>query len=58
MIDLARGLGLTSTAEGVEHPHQFDFLARAGCDQCQGFLFSRSVKASAVPALALDNLLP
>jgi|CXWL01.1.fsa_nt_gi diguanylate cyclase (GGDEF)-like protein/PAS domain S-box-containing protein len=51
VIALARGLGPTSTAEGVEQPHQFEFLARAGCDQCQGFLFSRSVPASAVPAL-------
>ncbi|WP_261382590.1 bifunctional diguanylate cyclase/phosphodiesterase [Arthrobacter sp. UKPF54-2] len=41
MIDMAHGLGLTVTAEGVETPEQAGYLMRRGCDSLQGFLFSR-----------------
>ncbi len=51
IITLARHLGLVSIAEGVEQAQQLEFLAGAGCDQCQGFLFSRSVAAAGVPEM-------
>ncbi len=54
VITLARRLGLVSIAEGVELPHQLAFLAEAGCDQCQGYHFSRSVSAAGVPAMLLE----
>ena len=38
---MARGLGLTVTAEGVETSAQMNFLKMHGCDQFQGYLFSR-----------------
>ena len=41
IIDLARKLGMTTTAEGVETPSQNAMLLRAGCDQGQGYLYAR-----------------
>lgn len=38
---LAHALDLTVVAEGVEHHDQSRVLARTGCDQLQGYYFSR-----------------
>lgn len=43
VVMLGRSMGLTINAEGVETPAQRDFLRAAGCDELQGFLFSRAV---------------
>jgi EAL domain-containing protein (putative c-di-GMP-specific phosphodiesterase class I) len=40
-IDLAHGLGMKVTAEGVEHPAAFALLAAMGCDLAQGHLIAR-----------------
>jgi EAL domain-containing protein (putative c-di-GMP-specific phosphodiesterase class I) len=37
VLRLARDLGMTTTAEGIETPEQLARLAAAGCDQAQGF---------------------
>lgn len=41
ILGLSRTLGKATTAEGVETEGQRDFLVAAGCNDLQGFLFSR-----------------
>jgi EAL domain-containing protein (putative c-di-GMP-specific phosphodiesterase class I)/DNA-binding response OmpR family regulator len=40
IVSLARGIGLTSVAEGVETPAQLVTLKEIGCDVVQGFLLA------------------
>jgi diguanylate cyclase (GGDEF)-like protein len=40
-VDLARGQGLISVAEGVENQVQADLLRQLGCDAAQGYFFAR-----------------
>ena len=42
VIKLAEELGMCTLAEGVENMEQLDRLRRTGCEQVQGFLFSRA----------------
>ena len=41
VIALGRSLGMATTAEGVETEAQLDAVRAHGCDEIQGFLFSR-----------------
>ena len=41
IIDLAQGLGLTATAEGVETTEQLAILRSLGCDVVQGYLIAQ-----------------
>ena len=45
IVVLARDLGLTVVAEGVEQTGQFEFLVGQGCGGYQGYLFGRPVPA-------------
>jgi diguanylate cyclase (GGDEF)-like protein/PAS domain S-box-containing protein len=54
-VGLAHNLRLRTHAEGVETEAQRDFLAAAGCDEYQGYLFSKPLPADAFEAL-LDRM--
>jgi EAL domain-containing protein (putative c-di-GMP-specific phosphodiesterase class I) len=41
VISLGKALGVRVVAEGVETPAQFKFLRENGCDELQGFYFSK-----------------
>jgi EAL domain-containing protein (putative c-di-GMP-specific phosphodiesterase class I) len=43
IIALARALGMTVTAEGVEHPDQATLLHHLGCPGAQGWLYSKAI---------------
>ena len=42
---------MRTTAEGVETREQLEALMREGCDEAQGFYFSRPVPAARIAAL-------
>jgi len=46
---LARQLGMTTTAEGVETQEQLDQVRRAGCTEVQGYHFDGPQPVSALP---------
>ncbi len=45
VLGLAKALGMTTTAEGVETPELADALAQLGCTSAQGFYFSSALSA-------------
>ena len=51
VVSLAKALGLHTTAEGIEERSQWTMLEKLGCDQGQGFVFARPLKAFDVEAL-------
>jgi EAL domain-containing protein (putative c-di-GMP-specific phosphodiesterase class I) len=48
IADLAHGLGLTATAEGVETLAQLRFVRELGCDVVQGYLISPPLEPQAL----------
>ena len=50
IISMAHSLNIKVVAEGVEHKDQLKFLEQAGCDEYQGYYFSKP--------LASDELVP
>jgi diguanylate cyclase (GGDEF)-like protein len=55
IIGLARGLGLTTTAEGIETAAQLADLKREGCIEGQGYLFGKAVPASEIGSLLREH---
>ncbi len=51
VIELARLLGVTVTAEGVETDDQLAHLRELGCDTFQGYLFARPAPAADIAPL-------
>lgn len=51
VVSIGQALGMTVVAEGVETREQRQFLTLAGCNQMQGFLFSKAVPEDEVDGL-------
>ncbi len=56
VVDLVRGLGIRSVAEGVETAEVAAALLAMGCDAAQGYAFSRPLNAAAATAWLADDL--
>jgi diguanylate cyclase (GGDEF)-like protein len=52
---LAKGMGMTATAEGIETREQLDRITCEGCTEMQGFLFSRPLPAGEIERLFLSG---
>jgi diguanylate cyclase (GGDEF)-like protein len=55
IIQLAHNLGMRPHAEGVEDEYERRFLLESGCDQGQGFLFSKACPAEEIPGMYLRS---
>jgi len=56
IVQLGRNLNLAVTAEGVEDEEQLALLKQLGCEEAQGFLFSKPVDATTFKALCESGL--
>jgi EAL domain-containing protein (putative c-di-GMP-specific phosphodiesterase class I) len=56
IIQLAHGLGMRATAEGVENAAQLRFLMAKGCDEIQGYYFSKPLPAAAIDAMIRNRV--
>jgi diguanylate cyclase (GGDEF)-like protein len=55
LINLATGLGMNVTAEGVETQAQLDWLRSAGCTEAQGYLISRPLNTANLRSFVSDR---
>lgn len=55
IVSLAHSLRLKVVAEGVETPAQLDFLKSVGCDEYQGYYFSRPLPATEFESLIHES---
>ena len=56
VVGLSSSLGITTTAEGVETKEQLARLTTEGCNEAQGFLFSKPRSASEVEKLLHEQV--
>ncbi|AST35018.2 EAL domain-containing protein [Ralstonia solanacearum] len=56
IVAMARALGMTVTAEGVEDADQVEFLAKAGCQEIQGYYIGKPVTAEGFDRLLRAHL--
>lgn len=58
ILKIGKVLGLETIAEGVETGSQIDWLAANGCNQMQGFFFSKPLPAAQMTEFLLENGAP
>jgi diguanylate cyclase (GGDEF)-like protein len=56
VVDIAAARNMTTTAEGVETAEQLDVLRDLGCDQMQGYFFSRPLTEEKLIRLVVPEL--
>jgi diguanylate cyclase (GGDEF)-like protein len=56
IISIARSMNLKVIAEGVETLEQLQYLRDNGCEEIQGYYFSRPVDAADIPRLLAENM--
>ncbi|WP_084153894.1 EAL domain-containing protein [Simplicispira psychrophila] len=56
IVQMAHSLGMSTIAEGVETIEQLEFLRARGCDQIQGYHFSRPLLPQVFEQFFRDNL--
>ncbi len=55
IINLAQSLNLEVVAEGVENEDQLHLLVEMGCEQAQGFFFSKPCRATEIQTWLYEN---
>ena len=55
IIDMAKRLKIDVICEGVETKEQADFLVKLGCNNAQGFLYSKPIPKAEFEALLAQN---
>jgi diguanylate cyclase (GGDEF)-like protein len=58
IVALAKSLRLKITAEGIETKEQLDYLQKRGCEEGQGFYFSRPIPADAIAEMLKPSYQP
>ncbi len=56
-INMAKNLGITVVAEGVEDQETYDLLTKMGCDHVQGYFISRPIPENQATAWLIKNIL-
>jgi len=54
ITSLGKSLGMTTTAEGIETVEQLNQMKAEGCNEAQGFLFSRPIPATELASTILN----
>jgi diguanylate cyclase (GGDEF)-like protein len=55
IVALGAGLGMRVVAEGVETENEADMMINAGCNELQGYYFSRPIDAQVIDAFFEDH---
>jgi diguanylate cyclase (GGDEF)-like protein len=55
VVTLGHAMGLSVTAEGVETAEQRDFLKNAGCNEFQGYLFSKALPEKEITQMLYET---
>lgn len=58
IVHMAHALGMRTTAEGVETSAQLELLKTLGCDQVQGYYFSRPLSTEEFEAFSISRERP